>query len=573
MSHLPPNKGSKVLSAAVVMAILGSSSAMARIARVEPGVNAYNTGTTAYRTYKGDFYRGDASSFANQSDLWATSEAKTDKDEGTSTDKLYAALKEMGLSTDKEIIVAVLDSGVDITHEDLEGHIWTNPGETGLDANGKDKATNGKDDDGDGFIDDVHGWNFIGAVKDGKNVNSKMNTLERTREYGRLKKLVAAGSLPATDAYYLAVKNNYETTIGNYPGCEDTEFRASDLIGDKEEELQAVCASDSMKGSTSCLQTSYGNNDVGGHDADGKVMDSHGTHVAGIIAAVRDNEKGIQGQATNVKIMPIRAVPGCDERDKDIANGIRFAVDHGAKVINMSFGKNFSPHKDWVDAAVAYAQSKGVLLVHAAGNEGSSNEGSRSMIETRMGNFPNQFHFDAEGKPTEVAANWIEVGASTRHDHEYVDYRYGPVTLAAPFSNYGKTAVDLFAPGFTVKSSIPGNQYASYDGTSMASPETAGVAALLMSIFPEANYASIRKAMIMNTSPYAGLTVRKPMSDAEQAAFMQATEDAIAAKKTPPKVPMILFTELSASGGIVNAYEAAKALKAERSAGAARASL
>ena len=97
----------------------------------------------------------------------------------------------------------------------------------------------------------------------------------------------------------------------------------------------------------------------------------HGTHVAGIIAAQRDNGIGMNGVAQNVQIMAVRAVPDGDEYDKDIANAIRYAVDNGAKVINTSFGKYYSTHPQWVWDALAYASENDVLIVNAAGNEGT----------------------------------------------------------------------------------------------------------------------------------------------------------------------------------------------------------
>ena len=203
----------------------------------------------------------------------------------------------------------------------------------------------------------------------------------------------------------------------------------------------------------------YGNNDIMAGTP------FHGTHVSGIIAALRNNGKGIDGIADNVRIMMIRAVPDGDEHDKDIALAIRYAVDNGAKVINMSFGKGFSPQKSWVDDAVQYAESKGVLLVHAAGNEGAD-------IDTAY-NFPNP-HFINDGKR---ATNWITVGASAASADKG--------GLTAGFSNYGKNEVDVFAPGVNIYSSVPGgNTYANASGTSMASPVTAGVAALILEYYP-----------------------------------------------------------------------------------------
>ena len=204
----------------------------------------------------------------------------------------------------------------------------------------------------------------------------------------------------------------------------------------------------------------YGNNNVMVNNP----AALHGTHVSGIIAAARNNDLGIDGIADNVRIMTVRAVPDGDEHDKDIALAIRYAADNGAKVINMSFGKGFSPQKNWVDDAVKYAESKGVLLVHAAGN-------SHQNLDT-TNNFPNPV-FEGGGR----ANNWITVGASG-------DPSAGGFT--ASFSNYGKKEVDVFAPGVKIYSTVPGgNTYQNLQGTSMASPVVAGLAAFILQYFPK----------------------------------------------------------------------------------------
>jgi cell wall-associated protease len=250
----------------------------------------------------------------------------------------------------------------------------------------------------------------------------------------------------------------------------------------------------------------YGNNDVTGPDA------THGTHVAGIIAADRKNELGIKGIADNVKIMSVRAVPNGDERDKDIANAIYYAVDNGANIINMSFGKSFSPEKDIVDKAVRYAEKKGVLLIHAAGNDSED-------IDVEK-NYPSRMY--ADGKE---AKNWMEVGASAwGKDEEFV----------GSFSNYGKKSVSLFAPGVDIYSTIPGNKYKDESGTSMASPSTAGVAAILMSYFPELNAEQVKSILMNSARKFDNLKVQKPNGG------------------------QVNFNQLSISGGLVNAYEAVK---------------
>ena len=240
----------------------------------------------------------------------------------------------------------------------------------------------------------------------------------------------------------------------------------------------------------------------------------HGTHVAGIIGAVRKNDKGMDGIADNVRIMMIRAVPDGDEHDKDIALAIRYAVDNGAKVVNMSFGKDFSPEKNWVDDAVKYAESKGVLLIHAAGNDGRN-------IDT-TDNFPNANLKALKGK----AKNWITVGASG-------DPKSGGIT--ANFSNYGKQEVDVFAPGVKIYSTIPGgNTYGNAQGTSMASPVVAGTAAFLLSYFPYLTPEQL-KYCIEKSAQVPTAKVKRPGSDEE-----------------------VDLTDISKTGGVINAFEAAK---------------
>jgi len=212
--------------------------------------------------------------------------------------------------------------------------------------------------------------------------------------------------------------------------------------------------------------------------------------------------------------MMIRAVPDGDEHDKDIANAIRYAVDNGAWVINMSFGKSFSPEKKWVDDAVKYAESKGVLLVHAAGNDGKNIDESDNFPTVRYGN-----------NPATKASNWITVGAS------------GPTSkdLAAPFSNYGKD-VDVFSPGMEIYSTLPGgNEYGNQQGTSMASPVTAGIAALILSYYPELSAQQVKSVIEKSVTPVTALMVIKPGTEEE-----------------------VKLSDISKTGGVVNAYEAIK---------------
>ncbi len=496
---------------------------------------------------------------------WFNLDKNSDNVFGISTERTYRELLKGKKS--KTVVVAVIDSGVDVEHEDLQGKIWSNEDEI---------PGNNQDDDSNGYVDDVNGWNFIGG-KDGKNVNH--DTYELTREYVRLKaKYENSEGTHVRDKkeydYYEELKKKFEKKNEEaqkkaqlYQVFLDKYYSALRLIKayeDKEkitiedilaiespdekitqakETLAYVIGEDLEEAVQDALEyykneieygysltfnprntvgddygnldeKYYGNNDVKGPDCE------HGTHVAGIIAANRSNEIGMKGVADNVKIMSIRTVPNGDERDKDVANAIYYAVDNGAKVINMSFGKGYSPQKEVVDKAVRYAQSKGVLLVHAAGND--------NMNIDKTANFPNNRH--TKGKKR--AANWVEVGA--------LSWKKGE-KLVAPFSNYGKKSVDLFSPGVDIYSTTPENNYESLSGTSMAAPVVAGAAALIMSYFPELKVSEVRNIMIKTTFKIADQQVVRPGDEGEE-----NSEE------------LVKFGELCKTGGIINLYEAIK---------------
>lgn len=497
---------------------------------------------------------------------WFLLDPEQDSLQGVSAERAYQTLLKGQPS--RTVIVAVIDSGVDIDHEDLKNVVWKNEDEI---------PDNGIDDDKNGYIDDVFGWNFIG----GKNGNVDADTYELTREYIRLKKKYenvegnkVGKKQKAEYESYQEIKDKYEklkakneqqyklysNIYNNISQSIDTlksllqvdTIKAEDLkkfetndpsllfakgfllnmfknIGEDGilEEYVAELKEgvhyyevivkygynesfDSRKivgdDINNLNEKSYGNNDVKGPDPE------HGTHVAGIIAADRKNDLGIKGIADNVKIMVVRAVPNGDERDKDVANAIFYAVDNGAQIINMSFGKSFSPQKEVVDKAVRYAEQKGVLMIHAAGNDGED-------IDVEK-NYPSRTY--ADGKE---AKNWIEVGASAwGSDEDFV----------GSFSNYGKKGVSLFAPGVDIYSTVPESKYKNQSGTSMASPSTAGVAALLMSYFPELSAEQVKDILMKSSRKFDNLTVQKPGGGRAN------------------------FNQLSASGGLVNAYEAVK---------------
>lgn len=512
---------------------------------------------------------------------WYQKDLAKDTFYGISLDQAYDFLKgKKSTST----IVAVIDGGIDTTHEDLKNIVWKNP---------KEIAGNGKDDDGNGYIDDIYGWNFLGNA-DGRDVNKEAE--EKYRVYYKFKDKYSNPNIDTTkmsfwdkydyktwkraqqeiedpvkssqdkqmanfltmtyhallkadtilvkslgkNEYTISDLENYKATAGdqsNYakmtmmqivqvanfaPTTTNTEI-LKDL---KSESEKYATADDARNNAPEAYRANivhdnysdfkdshYGNGDVHAQDP------MHGSHVAGIIAAQRNNNIGMNGVADNVKILSVRAVPDGDEYDKDIALAIRYAVDNGARVINMSFGKAYSPEKYWVDSAFEYAAQHDVLLIHAAGNESEN-----------IDSLPNYPNGDLLAYGGIQAPNLITVGASG-------DPRIGDTHLAANFSNYGKKTVDVFAPGERIYSTVPEtSKYAYLDGTSMASPVVTGLAALIRSYFPKLSAEQV-KYVIEHS-------VEIPKNDTT---VLPGTSD-----------QMVPFSSLSKSGGIINAYNAVK---------------
>lgn len=499
-----------------------------------------------------------------QTKQWANYDLISDTIPGMSVERAYTELikKKKG----EKVIVGVIDSGVDIEHEDLKNVIWTNKDEI---------PGNGKDDDNNGYVDDIHGWNFLGDIVgenmeyaryikklgpkyEGKTENS-ISAADRA-EFALYQKAKAEYEKEAQES--MANKAQYEQILAQVQpahaamtkkfGKED--YSKQDLAGIEnptEQEKQYIAGLTQMLSYADTVpevidqltsgvdyfggrlethfnlekdfrgvlgddpdditDTNYGNNDVDGPDPE-KEDAKHGTHVAGIIAAQRNNGIGMDGVAGNVEIMVCRAVPDGDEYDKDIALAIRYAVDNGAKVINTSFGKYYSPHPEWVWDAIKYAASKDVLIVNAAGNEGIN------LDTTQV--YPN----DQEGTGPEMGDTFITIGAT--------NFKYGS-ELVANFSNFGKSSVDVFAPGVKIWSTTPLNTYEYLQGTSMAAPAVAGVAAVIRSLYPDLKASEV-KQILMNSG-------------------------------IPSKTPVILggdpsnqdnFTNISKSGKMVNLYNA-----------------
>ncbi|HWK88372.1 MAG TPA: S8 family peptidase, partial [Longimicrobium sp.] len=470
---------------------------------------------------------------------------------GTSVERAYRELL-AGRRPDT-VVVAIIDSGVEVDHPDLDGVLWTNRRET---------PGNGRDDDGNGYVDDVHGWNFIGGAG-GRNVH--FDTYEVTRLYGQLRPRCEAGGAAPECAQWAEVRRKYEArrqeetqllagyrqydamfqgyaaTLrqalgGQQPTPERVRaltsvspavrearqqylaLQAQGLTPEKlhaaREELEGLVryALDPAFDPRSTVGDNYANpreRVYGNNDYEGPAAE-HGTHVSGIVGAERGNGMGIDGIAP-VRLMILRAVPMGDERDKDVANAIRYAVDNGARIINMSFGKAFSPQKEVVDEAVRYADSRGVLMVHAAGNDNADLNEEVS--------YPRRAYASG-GAP----ALWLEVGASSWQGGE---------ALAATFSNYGRGHVDLFAPGVAILSSVTDQGYERNEGTSMAAPVVSGVAALVLAYYPRLTGAQLKDILLRSAQRFDQRVVR-PGSESER----------------------LPFAELSDTGGIVNAYAA-----------------
>ena len=488
-----------------------------------------------------------------ESKFWGHSDLVTDSIPGMSLDKAYDFLQgKKGI----EVVVGVVDSGIDLLHEDLKNVAW---------VNSKEIPSNGIDDDKNGYVDDINGWNFLGtiykehleyqrivkdpsianeeSVKDAtKFYDEKVEAAKKNeKQYGQMLKMVTNADDALSKHFD---KINYSKDEVTKVVTEDSAlkqsievakqmygFGLSSLAQAKQELSKLVENASSMlsgedlkKDYRSVLgddpntmdNISYGDAATGHSTKD----EAHGTHVSGIIGASRNNNIGMNGVATNVKIMAVRAVPDGDEYDKDVALGLRYAVDNGAKIINTSFGKGFSPKKEWVYEAILYAASKDVLIVNAAGNDGKNMDVEKT--------FPN----DSRDLVTEISDNVLTVGAMSANYDE---------NLPASFSNYGKINVDVFAPGVQIYSTTPEGGYAKFSGTSMAAPSTAGVAALLRSYYPKLSASQV-KHILMNSGTMINFDVIKPGSRSRE-------------KPTGEKVS---FSELSVSGRVVNAYNALK---------------
>lgn len=471
---------------------------------------------------------------------WYHKDFTTSKVYGVNTANAYKYLESKGLKP-KTVVVGVLDSGVQVDHPGLVKNIWSNPNEV---------PNNGKDDDGNGYIDDVHGWNFIG----GKNGDIDIDNMEVTRVVAKYKPVFEGddstknkanqAKMPEEFAMYMKSKELFtkksvdaKQNFQQYTMINEAIPEMLKMLGGKTltkenianikptDQKQAIglqvlnnlaqspafsgkspaevekLMKEEIKGALDHFgpmakqydlnydpraeivgdnyddysEKSYGNNHYQGPDAE------HGTHVSGIIAGLPQGKEVQYGVASKVaKIMVVRTVPNGDERDKDVANAIRYAVDNGAKVLNMSFGKPVSPGKNVVWDAFKYAEDKGVLLVKAAGNE---NEDVAEHLA-----YPTNFKNSSDAAP--FVNNVLVVGASTNRNND----------LRAGFSNYNQKMVNVFAPGEEIYSTVPNNEYSYQQGTSMASPVVAGAAAVLLAYMPNLKPAQIIEALVKTSN-------------------------------------------------------------------------
>lgn len=464
----------------------------------------------------------------SQEKSWGAKDLKSDTIPGMSVEKTYRDILPSKSGT--SVIVAVIDSGIDIEHEDLKNVIWTNP---------KEIPGNGKDDDNNGYVDDIHGWNFLGDIGEeqlefarivdrydsqfnGKTIGSvpadqkaifqmyqkakqehAQSFQEATQNAQRFKQMVQ--QVESSHAVVSKTLGKEDYDVGDLSKISNPDETMQNHIGVLSQMLQfAPTIPEVIKGINGTLEfyegqlsanlvlgtnfrsvlgdnpyditdTDYGNNNVIGPEKDGA---RHGTHVAGIIAAQRDNGIGMNGVANrNIKIMALRAVPDGDEYDKDIALAIRYAVDNGAKVINTSFGKYYAQNPEWVYDAIKYAAKNDVIIVNAAGNEGINLDDPTNTV------YPN----DQLDNISEFSDTFITVGA--------LGPKYGS-EMVANFSNYGKSNVDIFAPGVRIYSTTPNNTYEFLQGTSMAAPNTAGVVAMLRSYYPNLKAAQVKDIIL-----------------------------------------------------------------------------
>ncbi|WP_379712363.1 S8 family peptidase [Flavobacterium sp. GCM10027622] len=513
---------------------------------------------------------------------WYKKDFEQDKVLGISLNKFHS-LKKGKTTKTKKVIVAVLDTQIELNHEDLKPAIWINK---------KEIPNNGIDDDKNGYIDDINGWDFLGTKKGGYMVYENYEYVRFIREHSNKfqnvkREDVQSAELENYDEFQRAIKlyetkdkfyknwrkslvfklgvyKNIKDTLKHFFPKEDYTYKQLDSLykkykindktfrqrrDDNDQDLGALIhymMTSFEVGHTTLehiqeqkaqldsvierninidfqerreigdnpnqLEIGYGNNKIGANISGIQLINEHSTRVAGIIGACGKNNIGISGFSDDIIIMPLHVSASGDEHDKDIATAIRYAVDNGAKVINMSFGKNFSLHKDWIKEAFKYAESHNVLLVHAVGNDGLSIDESPF--------YPNDYNYDNK---EEISGNFINVGS--------INSKYGE-KMVSYFSNYGKKNVDLFAPGEDIYTTVEGSKYNFDSGTSLAAPVVSGTAALIWSYYPNLTVQQV-KQIILESGTKIDFEVNAPTLN----------------KKVP-------FSELSKTGRVLNVFNA-----------------
>ena len=469
---------------------------------------------------------------------WHNLDIEKDSVPGTSVERAYNEL--LNELKGKKVIVAVIDTGLDIDHRSLSENIWIN----------KDEKLKGKDDDNNGYIDDIHGWNYLGSsynetrdmtriLRDNKINNRKYNLVEEEIQ----KEIKNSNEQLNILNYYIQILDESKELLSDY--LDNDNFSIQDVnnietVDPKLNRAKNIYKDFDFYGYTKeylnegidqfndfinyhfnvefngrttnddiydINDRNYGDNNINNT----KESESHSTHVSGIISGNRKIEDGNKGINNLAEIMVLRAVPNGDEYDKDVALAIRYAVDNGAKIINGSFGKYFSSNPEWVIDAIRYASDNDVLFIAGAGNE------SKDLDSLSNDNYPNDQYFNK----AEFSDTFIKVGASSINLDE---------NFTAYFSNYGKINVDIFAPGVDIYSSMPNNKYKFQDGTSMASPVVAGIASLIMSYFPRLSAKKVKEIILES-----GIDIDLEIGN-------------LGDKKN--------FNEYSKSGKLINAYNA-----------------
>lgn len=473
--------------------------------------------TQYFGIYSGQIKHDDITS--NLENYWHLESNTSFKTLSTNLRKTYTEFGEP--SEENKVIVAVIDSGVDINHINLRHAIWNNKREI---------PDNGIDDDENGYVDDINGWNFLGE--------QNFDQSELTRKILSMKNSL---DIDSQELQKLSEKLQYKRTLL----IKELEDYQKDLyiyqVSLAQQELSSVSI---FTTALKKLQAKYGSVEklealisrninrlsivfnlhyspqkiIENNDVSELEEHNHGTHISGVIAAIDHNENApISIAPNNSIIMPIKAIPvEGEERDEIIAKAIHYAVDNGAKIINLSFKKYTTTHPELLLNAIDYAEKSNVLIVNSAGNRGINIDHTK------------HYPHGVNPKIDQVRENWITVAASSSH--------IGKNTVAR-FSNIGRKQVDLFAPGVDIYSLAPNDNFAILSGTSMAAPLVTGAAVLLLSYKPSLSAAQLKQIITKSVRKIPNHYIRKHNSRRN-----------------------VLFTRLSSSGGVLDIHQAVTSL-------------